>query len=101
VFDSAVTKIDFVKLVLVKNELNEKWFMSEYTCVKVSKKINLSIKITYEVKSCKSLLELRINSRAKINYNGKTSKHVDINFTKHTSVLTNSTTPKQTKNIYL
>jgi len=51
VFGYAATKIDFeiidfVKLILVKNELNVMWFMFGYSRIKVSK-INSIGKITF------------------------------------------------------
>jgi len=43
-FASAFIKIDFVKLILNKNELNVKWFLFKYNYVVMDLTINLKIK---------------------------------------------------------
>lgn len=49
-FDFAVAKINFVKLSLIKSEMNVKWFVFGYIHVKESWTINFSVEIMFALK---------------------------------------------------
>jgi len=49
-----VRKIDFVKLILVKTELNVKWFTFGQIHVLWIEQINLNVKFKFRVKNYKS-----------------------------------------------
>jgi len=74
VFGCAETKIDFiriyfVKLTVVKSELNVKWFMFGYIHINASSTINLSVKKSHLESKVTNPNWVRINSWGKINFN--------------------------------